>query len=102
MKRISIKVALVFLMAACSPSENQVTQSQFGDKWPFTVESGYVDCVQPSRAIFRANGEVYALNGLARSAGYKPIDEIWRDDPTGVLPKINIGQMISLALAQCK
>lgn len=73
-----------------------VKYEDFGDRWPFTVTKGYIDCVGRS-AIFRAGLGEYALNGYARSRGYSPIDPIWRDDPSIPGVKVNIGEMIRIA-----
>ena len=80
-----------------------VSRKMFGNKWPFTVESGYVYSVNQA-AIFETATVKYQINGLAEIAGYTPIDPIWRDDlnipigPGDTPAKINIGPMIELAL----
>lgn len=73
-----------------------VKKEDFGEKWPFTVESGYLDCVAGS-AVFRSGMTEYGLNGTATSRGYTSVDRIWRADPGIPGAKIYIGEMIALA-----
>ena len=83
--------------------KRKVSRKEFGKKWPFTVESGYVYSINRA-AIFETSGIKYQLNGVAESMGYTLIDPIWRDDlnipigPGDTPAKINIGPMIELAL----
>lgn len=83
------------------PSGVAVARVQYGDQWPFTVDSGYVDCVAPGSAILRTGGATYGLNGLAKSRGFTDVRTIWRDDPNIPGLKVSIGPMIDLALDQC-
>ena len=79
-----------------------VASEQFGEQqWPFTVDSGRVDCLPGSVAVFKSDSVVYALNGLATSAGYEDIGPIWKDDPAELSPKINIGPLLDAALDLC-
>ena len=92
-----------------------ITRNEFGKKWPFTIESGYVYSISMEidsiyvktirAAIFESiAGVKYQLNGIAESMGYTLIDPIWRDDlnipigPDDTPAKINIGPMIEMAL----
>lgn len=82
-----------------------VHQDDYGDDWPFTVEDGIVACERGSMVVFRTGGRTYAVNGTARGfkeeAGYLDFEEIWRDDPTGMLPKVNISPIIDMGLDLC-
>ena len=78
-----------------------VLASEFGEKWPFTVGQGVVDCVPHKGAIFIWAGQTFALNGVAKGMGYKDLWEIWRNDPDISGLKVGIGDMIHLALEQC-
>ena len=85
------------------PTEGRlVTKAELGDKWPFTVDSGYVDCPDGLSAIFRTGNVEYGLNGMATSRGFAEPDPIWKDDPTIPGAKISIGSMIDLARQECK
>src|SRR5690625_3258800 len=90
------------LLAGCgSSSGEEVKAEDFGDAWPFTVESGKVDGARGLAAIFITEGREYQLNGVASSLGYQPINPIWRDNPKIPGTKVNIGPMIDLALEHC-
>ena len=58
-----------------------MTKVEFGEDWPFNVESGNVKCVDGNSVVFETNGNLYALNDAARLSGnYKNIREILRSD----------------------
>lgn len=99
-----VALIVMCLIPACSQEKKgiNVSKDEFGDKWPFTVEAGVVDCVKGGGAIFKSNGQSYQLNGTASHMGFQPINPIWRDNPDIKGTKINIGPMISLALQQCR
>ncbi|WP_081194874.1 DUF2511 domain-containing protein [Halomonas sp. BC1] len=103
MNRVIVLVVLasVFLVSGCSQSGQQVSASEYGEKWPFTVQSGRLDCVQGRAAIFIVGDKKYQLNGFAQSKGYQSITPIWRNNPDIPGAKINIGEMTKLALEQC-
>ncbi|MCZ4099856.1 DUF2511 domain-containing protein [Streptomyces sp. H39-C1] len=70
--------------------------------WPFTVSSGRIRCALGKAVTFSANGQEYALNGLAKGQGYPEIDPIWRDDPNlGNGLKVDISEVLNAALAMC-
>lgn len=73
--------------------------------WPFTVDSATLLCTKAAmgeRITVVANGEMYALNGTAKSAKlWPPFDPIWRDDPDTPGLKIDIGPMIDRGRALC-
>ena len=58
-----------------------IMQQQYGDKWPFTVPEGKLECLPPGIITFRVDNKTYAVNNLASSRGYKDIDPIWREHP---------------------
>lgn len=86
---------------SAQPKGLLVSRAQYGDRWPFTVESGYIDCDPPGAAIFRTDSLTYGLNGWAKSRGFADVRPVWRDNPTAPGLKVNIGPMIDLALQQC-
>jgi hypothetical protein len=81
-----------------------VTKADYGEKWPFTVDSGLLRCIGPRQEIiFVANGETYALNGTAKSnPKYADIRPIWRDDPSIQGVKISVQPLIFAGLDLCK
>lgn len=58
----------------------KVTRTQYGDKWPFTVEEGYIDCVEYKGVVFRTSQGVYALNGQAKSMRDSKGERLFKDD----------------------
>lgn len=103
MRSIKLFLAIIFVFSygKVFGAGLEVSRSEFGDSWPFTVESGVVDCVDGQAAVFKAEGKTYQLNGIARSRGYAPIDPIWKDNPDISGAKISIGEMIRVALDRC-
>jgi hypothetical protein len=78
----------------------RVSRQQFGDEWPFIVDEGAIQGRGWGSVTFKAGGDVYAVNGLAKGQGFKDIEPIWADDPeTG--SKKNIGPIIDRGLALC-
>jgi hypothetical protein len=44
----------------------EITRQEYGDDWPYSVESGRLYCDGPgSNVVMESNGTVYALNGRA-------------------------------------
>ena len=69
------------LLMSCSNHSKTVSKSEYGEDWPFSVESGSVHCLDGHVVVFEANGDSYALNDAARLSGdYKNIREILRPD----------------------
>jgi hypothetical protein len=79
-----------------------INKAELGEKWPFTVESGYVDCPDGLSAIFRTGDTEYGLNGMATARGFADPEPIWMNDPSIPGAKIDIGPMIDLARQECK
>jgi hypothetical protein len=75
----------LLVLAACGPAPDQtrrqISRSEFGDTWPFTVESGELACVGPGKnVVFTTGGTTYGVNGTARSR-YPTVDPIWKEQP---------------------
>lgn len=73
--------------------------------WPFTVDTATLLCTKApngERVTVVANGEMYALNGTAKSAKlWPPFDPIWLDNPNIPGLKVDISPMITRGLALC-
>jgi hypothetical protein len=91
-----------------APRERAVAADDYGDRWPLTVPGGTIRYEPAGRAIFRdLDGNEYQLNGMAQTAGYAPIDPIWkvrevipgREGEAPVILRVNIGPLIDDALA---
>ena len=81
-----------------------ITKMDFGDKWPFTVNEGRLEC-EGFAVIFHANGKAYGVNGAATGQKkYSDIKEIWADDPKypDMNIKIDIGPIIEKGLKLCE
>ena len=66
---------------SCSDHSKRLSKDDFGDDWPFRVESGSVQCLDEHIVVFNTNGDTYALNDAARLSGdYKNIRDILRPD----------------------
>jgi tetratricopeptide (TPR) repeat protein len=82
-----------------------ITQEEYGDKWPFTVPKGKLECLPPGIVTFRVNGKTYAVNNLASSSGYPNINNIWREKSqpgTDTTTKVDILHIINKGLDLCK
>lgn len=82
----------------------KLTRSQYGAKWPLTVDSCEVECVGKARMlVMHANGKTYAINGSAHDmGGYPFFDEIWRDDPEVRGIKVSSGPLLDAARQLCE
>ena len=73
-------IFVLFALSACSQKPGlEITKQQYGAKWPFTVASGQLECVNKA-VIFHAKGKSYALNDVAKKKGFAPIEEIGKED----------------------
>ena len=63
-------------------TERVISRADFGDRWPFVVESGTLRCRAPRAITFTSSGTTYAVNGMASTleAGV-PIEPIWAFQP---------------------
>jgi hypothetical protein len=77
---------------------------------PLTVRDGLLQCeavliagLPAERVTFKAlDATVYAVNGHALHTGHPDIDPIWKDDPTGAAPKVDIGRLIDKGRRLCE
>jgi Protein of unknown function (DUF2511) len=68
----------------------------FANHWPFEVEQARLRCEGKGAVILTVRGTDYAVNGMAASSRYRPIQAVVID------PKIDIGPIISRGLKLCK
>lgn len=83
------------------PSGVKINRLEFGNSWPLTVESGYLDCIDGKALVFRTGRKSYAINGIAESYGYVKIDPIWRANPEIKSFKMDIGLLLNRAKGLC-
>lgn len=86
-----------------------ITRAESGDKWPFTVDKGELDCVptvpgeRSGYVILKTDQGTYAVNGTARGRKdlYKDVKEIWRDVPDVPGAKVSVKDVIDAGLDIC-
>ena len=79
----------------------QVSASQYGTNWPYTVSEGFLDCEGGNALVFRAENEIYALNGFALQRGYPAArDTIRKPDPSTGLPMLDT-DLTEIARSRC-
>jgi hypothetical protein len=109
-RRLVIALILVTaLVDATAEAARAVTASDFGDRWPFTVTEGELDCIRGREEsgrrrdaiVFRSGGKTYALNGPAERRGDLSIDPIWRADPANPQRRVNLAPLLYLAVSEC-
>jgi len=47
-----------------------VTDKEYGENWPFTLPEGELWCDGRNKVLFKAEGVVYAVNGIARTQAH--------------------------------
>lgn len=67
-----------------------ISQKEYGDKWPFTVSQGLLECIPPGIILFRVKDKAYGMNNLAHSQNYTNINKI-RKPHFDMVPIINKG-----------
>lgn len=111
MKRMTLSVFVVALLASCGVGAGEtslkVSSKDYGDAWPFTVDSVDLLCDGPSpKALARASdGTVYALSGSARSLakdrGWSDGRDITKPNPTMPSIKMDYSEIVQRAQALC-
>jgi hypothetical protein len=75
-----------------------VSKEKYGEKWPFTVFTGRLECIPPGIVIFQTDKKIYAINELASSQGYEKIDKILKNDSN----KTDVDTLTTLGLSLCQ
>ena len=111
MKRMTLSVAVLAMLASgvCVTKEKiqKVSSKDYGDAWPFTVDSVDLLCLGPSpKALARtSDGTVYALSGSARSQaknrGWSDGQDITKPNPTMPSIKMDYSDIVQRAQALC-
>ncbi|WP_438455303.1 DUF2511 domain-containing protein [Vreelandella venusta] len=78
-----------------------ITSEEFGDKWPFTVDEGRIECREAGALVFVHGDFEYQLNGIATQQGYTSINSIWRWNPDIPGARISITPIIQRAQSLC-
>ncbi|MBP5108642.1 DUF2511 domain-containing protein [Pseudomonas protegens] len=106
---VSVLVSTLLALGGCGAEEKsqKISSEEYGDAWPFTVDSVDLLCDGPSpKALARAsNGTVYALSGSARSQakerGWADGHEITKPNPTMPSIKMDYSDIVQRAQALC-
>jgi len=113
MKRAVLLAVVAGMIGGCSSATTAtsdrktatISRATFQGDWPFTVPTGTLGCEpagSPLGAVtFATGGKVYAVNGIALDGHYADMAPIWRRDPSGVFPKVNIGAVLEAGLRLC-
>jgi hypothetical protein len=84
-----------------------ITKAEYGNDWPYTVDSGLLYCDPPGgNVVLKSGGKVYALNGRAmgnaKGKGYlNARDSITFRDKNGYFTVGDVGKIISRGLSMC-
>lgn len=92
-----------------STADNFISSEEYGNDWPFTIPSGTLNCVsnnvqgyQKYYVSISNDGNTWAVNGSARGKDtYRPIEEIWRNNPDSPGSKISANNIIKRGQALC-
>jgi len=104
-------LALLVLAANCRAGSGITVSSQeYGDKWPYTIPEGVLECQTrivvgyvKNDVTIRYNGRIYAINGSARgNHNFAPLEQIWRDNPEHPGSKIPDPGIIKRGLQLCE
>ena len=107
--RVTALIVVLSALAGCGASEKiqTVSSKDYGDAWPFTVDSVDLMCDGPSpKALARtADGTVYALNGSARtqakSRGWADGQDITKPNPSMPAIKMDYSNFVQIAQDLC-
>lgn len=118
--RVVFALVIVLLLAGCAggadrggPSVSEakgvvITKAEYGEDWPYTVDSGRLYCDPPGSAVvMESDGKVYALNGRAMGQaaqrGYLNAREtITLRDENGYFTIGDASSIIQRGLAMCE
>lgn len=99
MRRILLLLIPV-LIAGCKSKSVEISRDQYGNRWPFSVDSGKIKCIDGS-VVFEANSYEYGVNGTSKMRGYNKIEDIWLDDPNLPGTGMDIGFVLEIGNNLC-
>ncbi len=86
-----------------------ITEADYGDAWPLTVPEATLICEAPVSVILKVGSNYYGVNGIGTTyvereypSNSGDLESIWRADPGGIIPRMNIGPLIDDGLELCK
>lgn len=75
----------------------KISQAEYGDRWPFSIEQGRLRCEEAGAVILTANGKDYAVNGMA-GGRYASVQSVLNRTNHS---NVDIGPIISRGLTLC-
>jgi hypothetical protein len=78
-----VLLAVLVLASAQAARMEYISKDEYGDKWPFTISSGRLEC-RINAVILHTDRGTYNINGKAMdryARRYKPITEILKPHP---------------------
>jgi hypothetical protein len=88
------------------PDAVRLTRAELGDAWPLTVDEATVTCVRGVWVVLFADGQIYAVNGLARGVaaerGWRDVAAIRADGPANPGLKRSLAPILEAGLALCR
>lgn len=68
MRRFALIMLFVFPILGQAGPSLTIQESEYGDRWPFTVSSATLTCREPGAVLMKTpDGKTYGVNGLALS-----------------------------------
>jgi hypothetical protein len=102
--RVTLLAVAVLALGACgsdSDDKYRVSRNLIGEDWPLTVDEGTLHCHSHAIVFTDPDGNEWAVNGQAISAGYAEIDPIWADNPDIDGAKLNLSALNPFGLTIC-
>jgi len=102
-KWIGLASVIFLVYAAFSGSDTEINRADYGEEYPLTIEGAHLSCADGVPHVIH-QGVRYRLTG-AEGGGvykYKPLEDIWKIDPTDPQRRISAGKLIERGLALCK
>lgn len=100
----------MLLLVGCGAGDNKsetVSVTEYGQNWPFVVDSVDLMCEGPSPKALARTGEgtIYALSGSARShakeRGWADGQDITKPNPTMPMIKMDYSDIVKRAQSLC-
>lgn len=78
--KLSTFVVICIISTGAMAGKKKINNSEFGDKWPFTVSEGILKCSKRMITFTTKDGVTYGVNGTAKNFGHPAIEPIWKVD----------------------
>ncbi len=110
MKVILALVLVLALAMGCGASNAMtVNEADYDNAWPLTIPEATLIC-EPVDAVFlEVDGLYYGGNGFGsmyikreHPLAHRDLESIWRPDPRGINPRMNISPLLDGGLKLCK